>query len=69
VIQDEAANGLMEGLVVQHQMMETLDKILKPIVISLLQPSGEAVDNMGYQLNLSTPKRTIRKETETLPLH
>jgi len=32
-------------------------------VIRPLMPSGEPVEDMGYQLNLSTPKRVIRKET------
>ena len=65
MIQDEAANESMEGLDVQHQTMETLDEVLESIVIRLLKPSGEPVDDMGYQLNLSTPKRTTRKETGT----
>ena len=65
VIQDEAANGSMEGLDVQYQTMETLDKVLESIVIRPLKSSGEPVDNMGYQLNLSTPKRIMRKETGT----
>jgi len=65
VIQDEAANASMEGLDVQHQMMETLDELLESIVIRPLKPLGESVDDMGYQLNLSTPKRIVRKETET----
>jgi len=65
VIQDEAANGSIEGLDVQHQTMETLDKVLESIVIRPLKPSGELVDDMGYQLNLSTPKRMMRKETGT----
>jgi len=65
VIQDEAANGSMEGLDVQHQMMETLDEVLESIVIRPLKPSGEPVEDMGYQLNLSTPRRMIRKETGT----
>ena len=34
-------------------------------MIRPLKPSGELVDNMGYQLHLSMPKRTVRKETET----
>jgi len=61
VIQDEVANGSMEGLDVQHQTMETLDEVLESIVIRPLKPSGEPVDNMRYQLNLSTPKRVARK--------
>jgi len=65
VIQDEAANGSMEGLEVQHQTMETLDEVLEFIVIRPLKPSGEPVEDMGYQLNLSTPKRMIRKEIGT----
>jgi len=65
VIQDEAAKGSMEGLDVQHQMMETLDEVLESIVIRPLKPSGEPVDDMGYQLNLSTPKRATRKVTGT----
>jgi len=65
VIPDEAANGSMEGLDVQHQMMETLDKVLESFVIRPLKPLGEPVDNIGYQLNLSTLKRMMRKETET----
>jgi len=65
VIQDEAANGSMEGLDVQHQMMETLDEVLESITIRPLKPSGEPVEDMGYQLNLSTPKRVTRKETGT----
>jgi len=65
VIQDEAANGSMEGLDVQHQTMETLDEVLESIVIRPLKPSGELVEDMGYQLNLSTPRRMIRKETGT----
>jgi len=65
VIQDEAANGSMEGLDVQHQTMETLDEVLESIVIRPLKPSGEPVDDMGYQLNLSTPTRVTRKETDT----
>jgi len=65
VIQDEAANGSMEGIDVQHQMMETLDEILKSIVIRPLKPLGEPVDDMGYQLNLSTSKKMTRKETGT----
>jgi len=58
-------NGSMEGLDVQHQTMETLDKVLESIVIRPLKPSGKPVDDMGYQLNLSTPKRVTRKETGT----
>jgi len=65
VIQDEAANGSMEGLDVQHQTMETLDVVLESIIIRPLKPSGEPVDDMGYQLNLSTLKRVTRKETGT----
>jgi len=65
VIQDEAANGSMEGLDVQHQTMETLDEVLESIIIRALKPSGEPVENMGYQLSLSTPKRITRKETGT----
>jgi len=65
VIQDEAANRSIEGLDVQHQMMEALDEVLESIVIKPLKPLGEPVDDMGYQLNLSMPKRMIRKETET----
>jgi len=65
VIQDEAVNGSMEGLDVQHQTMETLDKVLESIVIRPRKPSGETVDDMGYQLNLSTPKRMTREETDT----
>jgi len=64
-IQDEAANGSMEGLDVQHQTMETLDEVLESIVIRPLKSLGELVDDMGYQLNLSTPKRVTRKETGT----
>ena len=65
VIQDEAGNGSMEGLDVQHQTIEMLDEVLESIVIRPLKPSGEPVDNMGYQLNLSTTKKMTRKETET----
>jgi len=65
VIQDEAANRSIEGLDVQHQIMETLDEVLESIVIRPLKPSGELVEDMGYQLNLSTPKRMIRKEIGT----
>jgi len=65
VIQDEAVNGSMEGLDVQHQTMEMLDEVLESIVIRPVKPSGEPVDDMGYQLNLSTPKRVMRKETGT----
>jgi len=65
VIQDEDANGSMEGLDVQYQTMETLDEVLESIVIRPLKPSREPVDNMGYQLNLSTSKRVTRKETGT----
>jgi len=65
VIQDEAANGSMEGLDVQHQTMETLDEVLESIMIRPLKPSGEPVEDMRYQLNLSTPRRMIRKETGT----
>jgi len=56
----------MKGLDVQHQTMETLDEVLESIIIRPLKPSGELVDDMGYQLNLSTPKRMIRKEIGTL---
>ena len=65
VILDEAANASIEGLDVQHQTMETLNEVLESIVIRPLKPSGETVDDMGYQLNLSTPKRMSRKMTET----
>ena len=65
VRQEEAANGSMEGLDIQHQTMETLDEVLKSIVIRPLKPSGKPVEDMGYQLNLCTPKRMIRKETDT----
>jgi len=65
VIQDEAANGSMEGLDVQHQTMETLNEVLESIVIRPLKPLRELVDDMRYQLNLSTPKRMRRKETGT----
>ena len=64
-IQNEAANGSMDGLDVQHQTMETLDEVLKSIMIRPLKPLGDPVDDMSYQLNLSTPKRMTRKETET----
>ena len=47
VIQDEAANGSMEGLDIQHQTRETLDEVLESIVIRPLKPSGEPVDDMG----------------------
>jgi len=63
VIQDKAANGSMEGLDVQHQTIETLDEVLESIVIRPLKPSGEPVDDVGYQLNLSTSKRVMRKGT------
>ena len=66
VIQDEAVNGSIEGLDVQHQMMETLDEVLESIMFRPLKPSEEPLDDMGYQINLSTPKRMTRKETETL---
>jgi len=46
VIQDEAANGSMEGLDIQHQTMETLDEVLKSIVTRPLKPSGELVEDM-----------------------
>jgi len=46
--------------------METLDEVLESIVIRPLKPLGEPVDDMRYQLNLSTPKRMTRKETSTL---
>jgi len=79
VIQDEGANGSMEGLDVQYQTMETLDEVLESIMIRRLKPSGVPVfffffvnqysylpvDNMGYQLNLSNLKRMTRKETGT----
>jgi len=65
VIQDEAAKGSIEVVDVQHQTMETLDEVLESIVISPLKPSGEPVEDMGYQLNLSTSRRMIRKETGT----
>ena len=65
LIQDEAANGAMEGLDVQHQTIEMMDEVLESIVIRPLKPSGEPVDNMGYKLNLSTPKRMMRKDTGT----
>jgi len=55
----------MEGLDVQHQMMEMLNEVLESIVIRPLKPSGELVDDMGYQLNLSTPKRMRRRESGT----
>jgi len=45
--------------------METLNEVRESIMIRPLKPSGELVDNMGYQLHLSMPKRTVRKETET----
>jgi len=64
-IENEAVNGSMEGLDIQHQTMETLDEVLEFIVISPLKSSGEPSDDMGYQLNLSTPKRMIRKKTGT----
>jgi len=64
-IQDEAVNGSMEGLDVQHQTMETLDEVLESIVIRPLKPTGEPVEDMGYQLNLSTPRKMIRKEVGT----
>ena len=38
-IQDEAGNGSMEELDVQHQTMETLDEVLESIVIRPLKPS------------------------------
>jgi len=65
VIQDEAANGSMEGLDVQHYTIETLDEVLESIMIRLLKPSEEPVDDMGYQLNLSTLKKMSRKMTVT----
>jgi len=65
VIQDEAVNGSMEGLDVQHQTMETLDEVLESIVIRPLRPSGEPVEDVGYQLNLSTPRKMFRKVTGT----
>ena len=65
VIQDEAANRSMEGLDVQHQTMETLEVVLESIMIRLLKPSGEPVDDMVYQLNLSTPKKMSKKATGT----
>jgi len=64
-IQDEASNGSMKGLDFQHQIMETLDEVLESIVIRPLKPSGEPVEDMRYQLNLSTPRRMTRKETDT----
>ena len=65
VIQDEAANRSMEGLDIQHQMIEPLDEVLEYIVIRPLKFSRELVDDMGYQLNLSTLNRMIRKVTGT----
>ena len=64
-IQDEAANGSMEGLDVQHQTIEMLNEVLESIVIRPLKPTGEPVEDMGYQLNLSTPRKTFRKEWGT----
>jgi len=49
-------------------MMETLDEVLESIVIRPLKPSGEPVEDMGYQLHLSTPRRMIRKEIGTPPV-
>ena len=65
VIHNEAPNGSMEGLDVQHQTMEMLDKVLESIVIRPLKPSGGPVEDMGYQLNLATPRRMIKKEIGT----
>ena len=39
---------------------------MESIVIRPLKPSEEPVDDMGYQLNLSLPKRVTRKKTGTL---
>jgi len=55
----------MEGLDIQQQTMETLNEVLKSVVIRSLRFSGEAVDDMGSQLNLSTSKRIVRKEIGT----
>ena len=66
MIQDEAANGSMEDLDIQHQVIETLDEVLESIVIRPLQLSREPVEDMSYQLKLSTPKRLTRRETGTL---
>jgi len=65
VIQDEAVNGSMEGLDIQHQTMETWEEVLESIVIRPLKPTGEPVEDMGYQLNLSTSRKMIRKEVGT----
>jgi len=65
VMQGEAAHISMEGLDVQHQSQETLDKVLESIPFRLLKPSAEPLDNMSYKLNLSILKKMIRKEIET----
>jgi len=64
-IQDEAANGSMEGLDMQHQLIETSNEVLESIMIRPLKPTGEPVEDMGYQINLSTSRKTFRKEEGT----
>ena len=64
-IQDEVANGSMEGLDVQYQITETAEEVLESIVVRPLKPSREPVDHLGCQINLSTPKRLMRKEPDT----
>ena len=51
-IQDEVANGSMEGLDIQYQVMEITDEVLESIVVRPLKLSGEPVDQLGCQINL-----------------
>jgi len=64
-IQDEVVNGSIEGLDVQYQITETVEEVLESIVVRPLKPSRELVDHLGCQINLSTPKRLLRKEVDT----
>jgi len=43
--------------------MQTLNEVLKLILIRLLKVSVELVDDIGYQLNLSIIKNMIQKKT------
>jgi hypothetical protein len=55
----------MEGLDMQHQIKEMADEVLECIVVRPLKPSREPIDYLGCQINLSTLKRSMRKESGT----
>jgi len=64
VIQDEAANGSLEGLDVQHHVEEIGNEVLDCITVRPINPDAEVMEHLGHQTRFSTPKQRFRKSKE-----